>query len=299
MSTEYTIQKGVAIFNSLQILGLILQVVVLIPALFSTRIQRMRTWYIMILSGIMYNLSYMPLMVLGQQFGPAPSFALCLFQSCLIYCAPVLLVSFSLAFVVEVFLVMSHTLYQTSASSTCIRTLLLAVPSFISMAVISTTLWMGLQQPKTIERDGGNLYCHSTSLSPTRVSAVFVVIEASIMIILEVSMAVILWGARRRLKSRSGNDKLSSIFPLSMLFRSLAFAVYILIGIGVGISSVMPIPSANPPIWEITLTTPPIVMALAFGIQKDTIAFYRHRKNGGFVEEESDSNQLLDTTHTV
>ncbi|PBK60135.1 hypothetical protein ARMSODRAFT_966315 [Armillaria solidipes] len=292
MSTDYAIQKGVAIFNSFQILGFILQVVVLIPALFSARIHRMRTWYIMILSGIIYNLCYMPLMILGQQFGPAPSFALCLFQSCLIYCAPVLLVSFSLAFVVEVFLVLSHTLYGTSASSTRTHTLLLAVPSFIYMVVFSTTLSMGLQQPKTIERDKWSLYCHSTSLSPTLVTAIIVVIEASTMIILEVSMAVILWKTRRRLKSTGGNDNLSSIFPLSLFIRSLMFAVYILIGIGIGVSSIMPILTDNPPIWEMTLTTPPIVMALSFGIQKDTIAFYWSRKKGCCVEE-IDSNKLV------
>ncbi|KAK0185519.1 hypothetical protein F5146DRAFT_1165403 [Armillaria mellea] len=244
----------------------------------------------MILSGIAYNLCYMPLMILGQQFGPTPSFALCLFQSCLIYCAPVLLVSFSLAFVVEVFLVLSHALYQTSASSTRIHMLLLAVPSLIYMVVFSTTLLMGLQQPETIERDRWSLYCHSSSLSPTLVTAVIVIIEASTMIILEVSMAVILYKTRRRLKSTGADDNLSSIFPLSLFFRSLMFAVYILIGIG--ISSIVPIPTDNPPIWEMTLTTPPIVMALSFGIQKDTIAFYWYRKKSSGVQE-IDSNKLV------
>ena len=84
----------------------------------------------------------------------------------------------------------------------------------------------------------------------SHVTAVIVIIEASTMIILEgmpegpflcfptltirrkVSMAVILWKTRRRLKSTGGNDNLSSIFPLSLFFRSLMFAVYILIGIG-------------------------------------------------------------------
>ncbi len=86
----HAIQRVVAMFNSFQILGFSLQLAVLVPALFSARIHRMRTWHAMIASGIIYNLCYMPLMILGQQFGPEPSFALCLFQSCLIYGAPVL-----------------------------------------------------------------------------------------------------------------------------------------------------------------------------------------------------------------
>lgn len=114
----YAGQNVVATFNFLQLLGLALQLAVLVPALFSARIHRMRTWYIMIIAGMVYNFCYIPLMILGEQLGPAPSFGLCLFQSNLIYGAPVLyvlackvfhiaegfarLVSFSLAFVVEV-----------------------------------------------------------------------------------------------------------------------------------------------------------------------------------------------------
>ncbi|KAK0201401.1 hypothetical protein DFS33DRAFT_981968 [Desarmillaria ectypa] len=228
----YTVRRVVAIFNCLQLLGLNLLLAVLVPALFSARIHRMRTWHAMVISGIVYNLCYMPLMILGQQLGPAPSFALCLFQSCLIYCAPVLLVSFSLAFVVEVFVVLTDAIHgKALASSTRTQTLLLAVPLFIYMVVFSTTLLMGLQQPETIERDEWSLYCHSTASSPTLITAIFVLIEASTMIILEVSMAVLLWKTKRILKSISANDNLSSIFPPSLFFRSLTFAVYILIGI--------------------------------------------------------------------
>ncbi|KAK0222272.1 hypothetical protein IW262DRAFT_972317 [Armillaria fumosa] len=98
----YAGQSVVAIFNCLQLLGLTLLLLVLLPALFSTRINRMRTWHTMILSGIIYNLCYLPLMILGQQTGPPPSFLICLFQSCLIYCAPVLLMSFALVFLIDV-----------------------------------------------------------------------------------------------------------------------------------------------------------------------------------------------------
>lgn len=90
----YTIRTVVAVFNCLHLLGLSLLLVVLVPALFSVRIHRMRTWHAMIISGIIYNLCYMPLMILGQQTGQPPSAGLCIFQSSLIYAAPVLYVSF-------------------------------------------------------------------------------------------------------------------------------------------------------------------------------------------------------------
>ncbi|KAK0438605.1 hypothetical protein EV421DRAFT_1906529 [Armillaria borealis] len=274
----YADQSVVATFNFLQLLGLALQLAVLVPALFSARIHRMRTWHIMIIAGMVYNFCYIPLMILGEQLGPAPSFALCLLQSNLIYGAPVLLVSFSLAFVVEVFLVLRNAIHKIPLSlSTCTHTLLLAVPLLIYLVVFFADLLMGLQQPKTIERDECNLYCHSSSPLPTLITAVFVLIEASTMITLEVYMAVVLWKTKRRLKAAGLNDNVSAIFPLSLFYRTLTFAVYILIGIGLS-ASIIPSPTDDSPVWKLILTTPPIVMSLSFGIQKDTIAFYCCRK---------------------
>ncbi|KAK0460175.1 uncharacterized protein EV420DRAFT_254353 [Desarmillaria tabescens] len=288
----YVVRDVIAIFNCLQLLGLILLLAVLVPALFSAHIHRMRTWHAMVISGIVYNFGYMLLMILGRQLGPAPSFALCLFQSCLIYCAPVLLVSFSLAFVIEVFLVLTDAIYGIPlASSTRVHKLLLAVPSLIYMIVFSTTLLIGLQERETVKRDEWSLYCHSAASSPTLITATFVLIEASTMIILQVSMVIILWKNKRRLKSNGANDNLSLIFPLSLFFRSLMFAVYILLGIGIS-ASIIPSPTGSSPVWKMTLTTPPIAMALSFGTQKDTIAFYWRYKRDDY-REGIGSNKLV------
>ncbi|KAG7442357.1 uncharacterized protein BT62DRAFT_1079455 [Guyanagaster necrorhizus] len=161
---------------------------------------------------------------------------------------------------------------------------------------------MGLRQRETIERDEWSLYCHSTVSSPTLITAIFVLFVVSTMIILEgrlvpkytdlgssskavqVSMAVILWKNKKRLKPMEANDTLSSIFPASLFFRSVTFAIYIFLGIGIS-ASILPSQTANSPIWKVTLTTPSIVMALTFGIQKDMIAFYWHPKRSGGVEE--------------
>ncbi|KAK0460178.1 uncharacterized protein EV420DRAFT_254691 [Desarmillaria tabescens] len=182
----YANRNVVAIFNCLQLLNSILLLAVLVPALFSTRVRRVRTWYAMVISGLVYSLCYMPLMILGQQTGPPPSFTLCLLQSCLIYCAPVLIISFTLTFVVELFLVLTRVIYGSAlGSSTRTQILLIAVPSLIYSVLFNTTLLMGLQQDGTIERDQWDLYCHSTASSPTLVVAIVVLMEASIIIILK------------------------------------------------------------------------------------------------------------------
>lgn len=286
----YAGQGVVAAFNSLQLVGLGLQQAVLVPALFSSRIHRLRSWYIMIIAGMVYNLCYMPLMILGEQFGPVPSFALCIFQSTLIYGAPVLLVSFSLAFVVEVFLVLRNAIHKDPLLlSARTHILLLAVPLFIYLVVFFADLLMGLQQPKTIERDECNLYCHSSTPLPTLITAIFVLIEASTMITLEVYMAILLWKTKGRLEAAGLNDNVSAIFPLSLFYRSLTYALYILIGIVLS-ASIITSPTSHSSAWKLTLTTPPIVMSLSFGIQKDTIAYYCHRKKGG-CGEGTDSNK--------
>ncbi|PBK95923.1 hypothetical protein ARMGADRAFT_753570 [Armillaria gallica] len=280
----YTIRTVVAVFNCLHLLGLSLLLVVLVPALFSVRIHRMRTWHAMIISGIIYNLCYMPLMILGQQTGQPPSAGLCIFQSSLIYAAPVLLVSSSLAFLLEVFFVLSHAIYGSAlVSSTCTHILLLAVPSFFYMMVFSMTLLIGLQQRESIERDEWSLYCHSTASSPTFIAAIFVLIATLTMIILAVYMAFVLWNTKKRLKSIGADDNLSSIFPPNLFFRFLAFSTCILLAIGLS-ASILPFPTSYWPFWKMTLTTPPIVIALSFGIQKDMIAFYWRRKRRNRVD---------------
>ncbi|KAK0460179.1 uncharacterized protein EV420DRAFT_254732 [Desarmillaria tabescens] len=91
-------------------------------------------------------------------------------------------------------------------------------------------------------------------------------------------MAVILWKKKKRMKLDGNNNNLSSIFPLSLFFRSLTFSVYVLLSIGITSASMFP-SSGKSPLWNLALTTPPLGMALSFGSQKDIIAFYRHRKS--------------------
>ncbi|KAK0492279.1 hypothetical protein EDD18DRAFT_508735 [Armillaria luteobubalina] len=278
-------QSVVAVFNCLQLLGLTLLLIVLVPALFSTRIHRMRTWHGMIISGIAYNLCYMPLMILGQQTGPPPSFAICLFQSCLIYCAPVLIMSFTLVFLVDLFLVFNRVMYGSAlASSDWTYKILIGVPSIIYAGVFSATLWKGVQQRETIKRDDANLYCHSSASSPTIITATFVLLEAVTMTILEVYMVFMVWRTKRRLKSIGANSDLSATFPLSLFFRTLAFGVYVLFSIGITTASLFP-SGANSPYWKLALTSPPIGMALTFGMQKDIIAFYWRSRRSGHVDE--------------
>jgi hypothetical protein len=73
-------------FDVLQLLALVLLVAMLLPALLSQSVQRMKTWFNLIVACIIYCISF--LLLLGRQSGQEPPFQLCVFQAGLIYAAP-------------------------------------------------------------------------------------------------------------------------------------------------------------------------------------------------------------------
>lgn len=84
-STEFQASPHV-IFDILQFLALGIAVFTILPPLFSSDVYRMKTWFCLIISCIFYCISFV--ILVGQQDGPQPSFALCTFQAGLIYAAP-------------------------------------------------------------------------------------------------------------------------------------------------------------------------------------------------------------------
>jgi hypothetical protein len=75
-------------FDVLYFIGLFSLLFIIATALLSPSIQRSSTWYMFIWSWIITCIS--SLILVGQQTGPAPSTAVCLFQAMLIYTTPVL-----------------------------------------------------------------------------------------------------------------------------------------------------------------------------------------------------------------
>jgi hypothetical protein len=74
-----------ALYNALEIFGLVSLCAVLLTAIFSSKVQRTATWFSFINAWIFSCLGH--LVLLGQQTGPQPEFGLCLFQAAVIYAA--------------------------------------------------------------------------------------------------------------------------------------------------------------------------------------------------------------------
>ncbi|KAK0189846.1 hypothetical protein F5146DRAFT_1002043 [Armillaria mellea] len=90
MSVQKREDALVVAFDTLQMLGLVLLLALLAPALFSRNVKRTATWFGMIVSVIIYCVSYSILMFIGGQDDSEPSPGVCLFQVCLVYSTPIL-----------------------------------------------------------------------------------------------------------------------------------------------------------------------------------------------------------------
>jgi formate hydrogenlyase subunit 3/multisubunit Na+/H+ antiporter MnhD subunit len=73
-------------FDVLQSVALFIIVVALLASLFSRSLHRMKTWFCLLVSFVIYCVSF--LLLAGLQNGLEPPVGLCLFQAGLVYAAP-------------------------------------------------------------------------------------------------------------------------------------------------------------------------------------------------------------------
>ncbi|KAJ7494800.1 hypothetical protein B0H11DRAFT_2003422 [Mycena galericulata] len=264
------------VFDALQFSALVLLVAMLLPALLARSVQRMKTWFNLIVACIVYCISF--LLLLGRQSGPEPPFALCLFQAGLIYAAPATVSAAGFAFVIELYLRLSSTLAVTEVKGRRI-TILLFVSPITHLIVFWVAIFTGLSVPlgqdgsPIVERNAGGLYCHVNSELPTTFTGVTVILFIALMILMEVYTVVYL--VRRRSGFR-GMRLPSGVFPLSLFIRT---ASYTLAG-GLGIILVDILmnsvaASSNSPFVVLDLMAIiPLSVALVFGSQMDILGVY-------------------------
>lgn len=85
--------SSVTIFDSLIVIGLVLLIAVLSPAMFSRRIKRLETWFGFITSWIVLCISL--LLLVGQPQESEPNPQICLLQAAMLYASPPLFVIIS------------------------------------------------------------------------------------------------------------------------------------------------------------------------------------------------------------
>nr|GAT43905.1 predicted protein [Mycena chlorophos] len=121
------------------------------------RLERMKTWYLLLVSGVMFSFSFV--FLVGHQTGPEPPLNYCTFSAGLIYAAPPMTAAAALFLVIELHLRLSSTLFGTNISDKFIYWAFSIV--MLSQALpFWTTLFVGLSDVSMIQRDPSGLYCH-------------------------------------------------------------------------------------------------------------------------------------------
>ncbi|KAJ4469794.1 hypothetical protein C8R41DRAFT_924986 [Lentinula lateritia] len=175
------------VFDVLQFTALALVSATYLSALFSTKLQRLKTWFALMISSLMYCISF--LLLLGHQTGASPSLGLCLFQAGLIYAAPPSVAAAGLAFIVELYLRLFTTLTSRKLDKRLI-TALLFLPPLTHQFVFWIALFTGISKQHTVQRNTQQMFCHINDNLPTTVTGVTVVALLVLMILLECTQIV-------------------------------------------------------------------------------------------------------------
>ncbi|KAK0478841.1 hypothetical protein IW261DRAFT_189821 [Armillaria novae-zelandiae] len=262
----------VVAFDALQVLGIVLLLALLAPALFSPNVKRTATWFGMIVSMIIYCVSYSILMFIGGQDGPEPSAGVCLFQACLVHSAPIFGVSCALSFVMD----LSVSFFFTFLGKTPPRVtpiILLASSSLLFLIGVLDTLATGLENPKVVRRNEAHLYCHITTPTFALVFCILGVIISFATIIAEVAMVVIIRKTIGKLRRQSGSPNIE--LPTRLLVRLFSFSVCICITLCINVYSIVgPSRGSALSAWYFLLNTVPIGGVVTFATQKDILCFY-------------------------
>ncbi|KAE9404122.1 hypothetical protein BT96DRAFT_1016522 [Gymnopus androsaceus JB14] len=202
-----------------------------------------------------------------------PPLGLCMFQAGLIYAAPPAVGAAGLAFNIELYWGLSYTIMGKKLQDRKI-TLLLCLAPIVHVIVFWGSIFHGLADLSSVQRDPSGIYCHIESKIPTLVTGGSVIGFVLLSVAIEAYTARFLW-KRRSAFNELGRRESKNMFPLSLLVR---VGIYTLIGaVAVIITirlNVMP-PNTGEYVASMhTLAIIPFSVALLFGSQRDILRVY-------------------------
>ncbi|KAJ3821467.1 hypothetical protein F5880DRAFT_820126 [Lentinula raphanica] len=262
-STVNIESRAFVVFDILQFIALALISLTYLFALFSKRRQRMKTWFALMVSSLVYCISY--LLLVGHQTGPEPPLGLCLFQAGLIYAAPPVVAAAGLAFVVELYLRLT-TMMDSRKLDPRIITGLLFLPPLTHQVTFWIAMFTGLSNLGAIQRNSQQMFCHLLDDLPTTVTGILAAVLVVSMILLELYTIYYFWRQRGIFRDLRRRHQSGPIFP---------FALFVRVGIftfagGLGIILID-------------------IMAIVFGTQEDFVQMYNSWKRRGSTKDTYES----------
>ncbi|KAF9004014.1 hypothetical protein BDQ17DRAFT_1355343 [Cyathus striatus] len=261
----------IVIFNILSFLAIVLVCLAILPPLFSSQIKRSSTWFIHLISWLVYSISFV--FIIGQQTGPEPEFGACLFQASLIYSTPPFCAFAATFFLAEFYLQIRSFLYGSHINKVWRRFFnLFPVVLFACLICFALVSTQDASSPQRIE---SGLFCHIVHGPQYIVSAVLIIIAAAIMIPLQVVTFRLLYRNRSTLKEQTSTDNTPATISISVSIRMMLFTL--IVGIGIGLTILVTSSESNDAsrIGSLLLPTLPILSAISFGTQTDVFRLQR------------------------
>ncbi|KAJ3851438.1 hypothetical protein EV368DRAFT_83534 [Lentinula lateritia] len=233
----------IIVFDIMNVVGLLLTGLVLLPALLSPMVSRTSTWMALMASSIFYSSSYLLLLPIGQRSVAQPGYGICLFQASLIYGAPVLVSFAGWAYVLQ----------------------LLIAPVAMACIMFIVSLVVGAQSPNTVTIDSTRRYCHIISHVPRTTAAILIGIGTVGMMVFEVLLSMHL--SRNWVTLKKVTEGEISIFAWYKFGRIIIFTILPFGAFALNIGGFFSSGTTNDK-WNILL---PIRAALIFGSRTDII----------------------------
>ncbi|KAG5722764.1 hypothetical protein E4T56_gene7965 [Termitomyces sp. T112] len=255
------------VFNVLLFLGLFLNVAVLLPALFSSKVHRRNAWYNVLISWMIYSLSY--LLILGYQHEHEPPFGICLAQAALVYSCPTLCALTLVCLLLDYYILASALTFEKDANPLVLKLLLLF--PWIAFGFVGYIVLMLIANPLAVTRNPVHFYCSINTNVPALFSAIVIFVASIVVLVVEACTAVILyrhWGVF----IRPSLDK--PYLSFSMFVRLSLFNIMILVADGLDVTVIKNPGKDSTAGWTIVMATIPILAALTFGTQRDILSVY-------------------------
>ncbi|KAL0958291.1 hypothetical protein HGRIS_000438 [Hohenbuehelia grisea] len=263
--------------NACLIAGLVVSSIVLAIAWLSPRVTRISTWFNLLLSGIIFDISYM--LIIGAQRGSQPGFGICLFSAMMTYAAPALTAYAYAAFCLELFFLARYAQSPTPAvnMNPGLKACLLGIPYFIHLGIAMEVLVIGLTDRSRVHRDEDtSLYCHLEWHNPAKVTAGLSLVA--------IIIALFALGFTIRALYRNPRDPAMKLFRETtkahrMVIRIAIFSVLPVIGLLFSVLKFRPRTPASG-VFVIIFSLFPLWSAIVLGSQADIFRALMFWKSG-------------------
>ncbi|KAF7295661.1 hypothetical protein MIND_01106300 [Mycena indigotica] len=253
-------------FVTLQLLGLVGSIALVLTTTLSRRAPRNATWQNFFTSWIISTASYSLLLVSGQLYKEHPPFGLCLAQAGLIYGTPSLTAATTFGLIMQIWFSVQNLLLRKVKHERLWTVVILVLPYCMMFGMVIASWVTGIQNPSRVKVIGSGMYCHiGPSSTLGKASAALVALTLLPTIALEITICVALrknWSTFKRMRH-----------SMSITLRVMIFTLFGILAIS--LSGVFVFSDSHGAAINVILAALPVIGVIIFASQTDILSVWR------------------------